>query len=86
MLEVAFRWEGRRFTHNLALIGLQRIFLHHWQRKHFARMQVGVDEGFSDEITASVDLNRALSVEACGELRDAAVLNPDLGLPVALAP
>ncbi len=48
-------------------------------------MQVRIDEGFGHQIAAGVDLRRSAAIEIFTDSNDAAVLDADLGKPIAAA-
>ena len=77
---------GERLAHLLALIGLERLLLHHRQRPHLAEMKVGIDVGFGHQIAPGVDFSAAFRVETFSDRGDTAVGNADLNERRAAAP
>ena len=73
---------GERLAHAFALIGAQRLLLHHRQSPDLAQMQMRIDETLGHQIAAGVDFGCGRAVETRRDCGDAAVLDADVGMPI----
>ena len=73
---------GQRLAHAFALIGAERLLLHHRQSPDLAQMQMRIDETLRHQIAAGVDFGCGSAIETRRNGGDATVLDADVGIPI----